>query len=236
MAKRSLSTKLKVGANAVVGLKSISGINLSAETIDATTLESDGGYREFIGGFKDGGEVSVSGNFEPSDTNGQIALYNAFEAGDPIAFSILFPSAMGAEWTFNGVVTGFSTGAELEGLVSFDATIKVSGQPSLGLSASADLTTLATSAGTLAPTFAATTYSYYVDATDKTSFTVTATLTTAEEIKLYVDGAYVEDLDSGVASAAIAIAGVGTIKKVTVIYKEAAKTRKMYEIIAHKTA
>lgn len=236
MPKRAIGTKLKIGANAVTGLKSIGGIQLTADTIDVTTLDSTGEYREFIGGFKDAGEVSASGNFEPGDTTGQAALLAAFESGAVTAFSILFPSAMGAEWSFNGVVTGFATNEDLEDVVTFDATIKVSGKPNLGLTASADLTTLATDAGTITPTYAGTTYSYYVDATSKTTFKVTATLTAAEKILLYVDGAFVEELTSGTASSSIAIAGVGTTKKCTIIYNEARKTRKTYEIIAHKTA
>ena len=49
----------------MAGLTSINGLELSADTIDVTTLDSDGGYREFIGGFKDAGEVSLEGFLNP---------------------------------------------------------------------------------------------------------------------------------------------------------------------------
>lgn len=137
MATRSLGTVLKIGkdvsATKIGGLTEIGGIELSADTLDNTTLESDGGYREFIGGFKDAGEVSLSGYLEINSSNGQKKMYDAFETGDVQDFAIEFPESIGAKWEFKGVVTGFSTGASLEDLISFGATIKVSGKPTLTL-------------------------------------------------------------------------------------------------------
>ena len=55
MAKeRALGTTLSIGEvpTLVAGLTSIGGLELSADTIDVTTLDSEDGYREFIGGFK----------------------------------------------------------------------------------------------------------------------------------------------------------------------------------------
>ena len=49
MATRSLGTVLKIGEIKVGGLTEIGGIELSADTLDTTTLDSDGGYRQFIG-------------------------------------------------------------------------------------------------------------------------------------------------------------------------------------------
>ncbi len=105
MAKHAFGTRLKIGANHIAGLTSVSGIDLTADTIDVTTLESADTYREFIQGMRDGGEVSVSGFFEPSDTNGQNQIFTLFNSGAVTAFSILFPSTLGAEWTFSGIVT-----------------------------------------------------------------------------------------------------------------------------------
>lgn len=129
---RALGTKLLLGTTAVAGLTSIGGLELSADTIDVTTLDSDGGYREFIGGFKDAGEVSVSGYFLPED-DGQALIYSAFESGIVQACKITFPASMGASWEFDAVVTGINTGAELEEAVSFEGTLKVSGKPTLVL-------------------------------------------------------------------------------------------------------
>lgn len=137
MAKRALGTKLQIGDVSpvtVAGLTSIGGLELSADTIDVTTLDSDGGYREFIGGFKDAGEVSLEGYLELEAGKGQKDLYDLFESGDTEDFIILFPDTIG-KWEFEGVVTGFSTGADLEDPLSFSCTIKVSGAPTLTVGA-----------------------------------------------------------------------------------------------------
>lgn len=137
MAERALGTKLLIGETTpveVAGLTSIGGLELSADTIDVTTLDSDGAYREFIGGFKDGGEVSLEGYFEPEEGKGQKELYDLFESGETTKFKIQFPNNI-ASWEFDGVVTGFSTGADLEDPLAFSCTIKVSGKPTLTVGA-----------------------------------------------------------------------------------------------------
>ena len=129
-AQRALGTSLKIGAAAgtkVAGLTSIGGIELTAETIDVTTLDSAGGYRDFIAGFKDAGEVSLEGFLESATGKGQKELYALLESGAVEDFTI--DLAGGAKWAFKGVVVGFSTGADLEDALSFSGSIKVSGKP-----------------------------------------------------------------------------------------------------------
>lgn len=233
MSERALGTSILINSNAIAGLTSINGVNLTAETLDATTMTSTGGYREFKGGFKDGGEVTIGGYFEPGDTDGQVAVYNAFEAGNAIPFSVIYPQ--GASWGFNGVVTGFSTSADLEDLIGFEATIKVSGKPSLNFSASTGLTNLALSGtgGTLSPAYAAGTRYYTFNGVTATKVSVTAT-GAGQTIKMFVDGAYVQDLASGAATD-VAIAAVGS-KKITIIANESDKAPKIYEIVVVKVS
>lgn len=139
MADRALGTKLQIGTTTpvnVAGLTSIGGLELSADTIDVTTLDSDGGYREFIAGFKDAGEVSVEGYLDTTTGNGQKEIYDLFESGATQSFVIKFPAETKTSWNFEGIVTGFSTGADLEDPLSFSATIKVSGKPTLTITES----------------------------------------------------------------------------------------------------
>ena len=125
MAKRALGTTLAIGSTTVGGLTSISGVEISADTIDVTTLDSTGGYREFIGGFKDGGEVTADGYLSDLGTTeaALVAKVGADEEECVISFS------NGATWTFDGVLTGFSTSADLEDAIGFSLTLKVSGPP-----------------------------------------------------------------------------------------------------------
>ena len=232
----SIGTKLKIGANSITELTSINGLDLTADTLEKTVLDSPDGGSEVIQGWKDGGEVSIGGYFNPADTNGQKAMKDLFDSGALTAYVILFPAVMGAEWDFNGIVTGFSTGVELEDGISFEATIKVSGKPSLGLTASGGLTALALTGagGALTPTFANDKYYYSFSGVTATSVTVTATAA-SHTLALYIDGVFSQWLTSASASLAIAMAAVGS-KKLTIVAYEAGKTQKLYEIIVVKTA
>jgi len=236
MPELGIGTKIKIGANAIADLKSINGVDMSADTLDTTTLNSEGGYREFIQGLKDAGEVSISGYLNASDSNGQIAIISAFDSGAKLAYSILFPSALGASWDFNGIVTGIKTGAEIEDFIPFEATIKISGKPALGLTASAGLSALSASGtgGTLTPSFNNGIYLYSFTGLTATSFTVTATAA-SHTLSLYVDGVFNQTLTSASASSAIAMAAVGS-KKITILAQESGKVAKTYEITAVKVS
>jgi predicted secreted protein len=134
-ATRALGTKLQKGATSpatIGGLTKIGGIEISADTQDITSLESEGGYREFIGTFKDGGEVPIEGFFNPDTASNQTGLQDSLDAGTADDWKILFPTTPAWEWDFKGVVTGFKVGdVETDGTINFATTIKVSGKPVL---------------------------------------------------------------------------------------------------------
>lgn len=235
-AKHGKGTTLKKGINVIAELTNIGGIKITGDTIDVTTLGSPDEYKEFIGGFKDGGEVAISGFFYPGDTDGQFAMKTALDASTLDAYTITFPTSMGATWTFNGIVTDWgSPGADVGGAILFEATIKISGKPVLGLTASAGLSALVLTGtgGVLSPAFANGTYYYTFSGVSATSITITPTAA-SHTIQLYIDEVYSQDIVSGSASAAIPLTlNVG--KKLTLVVYEAGKTQKQYEVIAVKT-
>lgn len=235
MAGSSIGTKLMVGNNSVSELTSINGLDLSADTIETTTLDGDG-WRTFAQGLKDAGESSISGFFNPGDTNGQIALKDAFDNGTLLPLKIVFPS-IGAEWSFQGVVTGISTGAEMEDNISYECTVKVSGKPSLGVTPSAGPTTIAISGtgGALAPAFNRNTAYYAYSGVTATSVSVTVTAA-GHNIALFVNGQYVQALQSGVASSPISLPSVGASANIIISVAEPGKAQRLYEVIAVKTA
>ncbi|MBQ3575065.1 MAG: hypothetical protein IJA26_05315, partial [Clostridia bacterium] len=76
------------GTQVTVGkLTSVGEIQPEAEEIDITTLDSEGGYREFMQGFRDSGEVELSGYHDAKDA-GQKAVREAFTAGKGGAFAV----------------------------------------------------------------------------------------------------------------------------------------------------
>lgn len=130
----SVGTALNVNGTKVGNLNSISGIEITADTIDVTDFDNTSGYREKLAGFKDGGEVTASG-FLNGDDEGQALCLTLLESGASASCTIVFPSTIGMTWSFTGVVTKFSTTADLEDAVKFDISIAVSGKPTLAASA-----------------------------------------------------------------------------------------------------
>jgi peptidoglycan/xylan/chitin deacetylase (PgdA/CDA1 family)/predicted secreted protein len=103
---------------------------LEAEPIEITPLDTDTGYRTYINGFKDSGEVKIEGNFV-TDSAGQRALKDVFESKTLSYFIINFPAEMVSSWDFRGVVVEYSVSVEADEAISFECKIKVSGQTSL---------------------------------------------------------------------------------------------------------
>ena len=131
MAKsNSVGTKLLVNKKAVGGLKTIGGVEISADSIDVTDLGNTDGYRESLPGFKDGGEVTVSG-FLDSEDEGQEECLTLMNSGEVVPCEIVFPAKIGKTWSFNAGVTKYATNADLEDAVAFETTLKVSGKPTL---------------------------------------------------------------------------------------------------------
>lgn len=127
----AMGTKLRKGATAIASLTSIDGVGVSSDSIETTALDNESGYRTFVTSLKDAGEVSLSGHFDFTAHNPLLA---DFEDGSVDTYTIEFPdvgTTTGTTWTFSAVVTGFSTSVELEDLISFEATLKVSGRPTL---------------------------------------------------------------------------------------------------------
>lgn len=124
-------TKLTVGGNAVAHLTKIGSPSIKWDTVESTALDTTDGFKQFLKTFAEGGEVSISGNFDFAD-DGQKAVIAAMAAGtDELECAIVFPAAIGAKWSFKASVSAFSNNAETAGIVTFEATLKVTGKPEL---------------------------------------------------------------------------------------------------------
>jgi hypothetical protein len=228
-----LSKGFKISAGGVnIGqLTKIGELVLTAEELESTTLEDL--FKTVEGGLRDGGDVAMEGFFDPSEA-GQLAMRN--KIGTIETFVVDFPPAMGGQWIFDGLIKEFGTNGELNTLVPFKATVKVSGEPTITFVSSNNLTGLSLSGtgGALSPAFAGSNYSYTFTGVSASSVTVTATLAGAS-LKLYVDDVYLQDLTSGSPSSAIPLT-INAGKKIKVLARESGKTQKAYEVIAVKTA
>lgn len=110
----------------VIGsLTSIGEISPDSEELDATCLDSSGGYREFLQGFKDSGELTLTGYLDP-EKPGQAQMVTLYGTGALGYFWVTFPDQ--ATVAFNAYVKSFTVGAaDVDGIVGFGTTLRVSG-------------------------------------------------------------------------------------------------------------
>lgn len=113
---------------------SIGGPSMSRDAVDVTHMDSEDGFREFLPGLKDAGEITVEGNFIPEHEshNAETGLLSEFYRDLRNKWKIEFPLSDGATyWIFEGVMTGFELDMPLDDKLSFTATVKVSGSPEM---------------------------------------------------------------------------------------------------------
>jgi predicted secreted protein len=110
--------------SAIAEVNSISGPNKSRATMDVTSLDSTGGYREFRASFRDPGEVQLSMNFTLATYT---LLNDDFEDESPRDYQIEFPDAGKTTFEFSGLVTAMGSAVPLDDKVTATVTIKITG-------------------------------------------------------------------------------------------------------------
>lgn len=118
----------------IAEVKDFSGPSLSRDAIEKTHHASPDMWREFLKGLKDGGEVTITVNYDPAEASHSFATGIVGDFTDDTTIStwtITFPDAAGTVWTFPGFVTDFEPAPDLEDMFTADVTIKVAGKPTL---------------------------------------------------------------------------------------------------------
>ena len=125
---------LKINGTTVAGVTNISGPGLTLETIDVTNHSSTSGWREHVGGLKDGGEVSLDIVYDPAEAthmNASGGLLYELDQGTSESFSLTFSDTGATVWSFTAFVTSFEpSGAVADGLTAA-VTLKITGVPTL---------------------------------------------------------------------------------------------------------
>lgn len=123
--------------DALAEINSISGPGFTRETIEVTSLDSTGGYKEFIAGLKDSGEVSFSMNF----TRSSLDLIKAdFESDTLGNYEIVLPDTEETSLEFEGLVTELPFTIPTTDKITMDVKIKISGEVTINSGASSGLT------------------------------------------------------------------------------------------------
>lgn len=112
----------------IAEVNSISLPNMSRGTHDVTSLDSTGGYKEFIGGFRDSGEVKIDLNFTEIGYND---LMEDFQTDSLIDYQIILPDTGATTLGFSAVCTAVGGTIPTDGKVTASATFKISGPVTL---------------------------------------------------------------------------------------------------------
>lgn len=110
----------------IAEVKSITGPNLSLETIDATHMTSPSGHREVLPSFKNSGEVGFDVNFLPG-VGTQQSLFTDWTNRTLRNFKLVFPDAGSTSWKFSAYVTALSISAPLDDVLGASITLTISG-------------------------------------------------------------------------------------------------------------
>lgn len=131
VATLGLGTELRISIASVFYpipyLGSITGPNESFDTVDTTTHSSISYYRDFIPGLKDGGEVTVEINWDPSEAT-HTALQAANSAAALTSFQLFWPGFdVDNLMDFDGYVTGLDRNSPIDAQITRPLTIKITG-------------------------------------------------------------------------------------------------------------
>lgn len=140
MAKYSaFGAVLKIGSTDVVGtatytaiaqVSNISGPSMQMDTIDVTTHDSTDGFREFVEGLVDPGEVTFDLVFDPDEATHDNAsggvLYELHQRTKK-AFSLDFTDSTATVVKFQAFVTSFEPSLSVDGAMTASLTLKLTG-------------------------------------------------------------------------------------------------------------
>jgi len=111
----------------IAEIRSITGPSMTRDTIDTTTLNTEGGYRTFMTGFRNPGTIALSMNYTRA---GYEALKDDFESDDLQNYRIVLPDDDETVLEFEGIVTEIPLTIP-EGLIAVDTVIQISGKVDL---------------------------------------------------------------------------------------------------------
>lgn len=133
-------TLLKAGNGAatevfttIAEVTNIGGPSLAMDPIDVTNMDSTNGWREFLGGLLDGGEVALTINYIPANAthNASNGLINDMENRTLRNFQLIFSDSGSTTFSFTALVTGFEIESATDAQIVAEVTLKISGQPTL---------------------------------------------------------------------------------------------------------
>jgi predicted secreted protein len=113
------------GFTAIAEINSIDGPNMTRATIDVTSLDSTGGYREFIASFRDAGQVVLNMNFT---RDGYDQMKDYYESSSSRNYQIVLTDTGATTFDFAAFVTDLGMAIPMDDKVTASVTLKITGQ------------------------------------------------------------------------------------------------------------
>jgi len=110
---------------ALAEVNSISGPSMTRDFIDVTSLDSTGGYREFITGFRDAGTIQLTMNFTRATFD---LMKTDFESSTAVSYEIVLSDSENTSLEFEGLVTEIPLEISADDKITASVTIKISGE------------------------------------------------------------------------------------------------------------
>lgn len=111
--------------DAIAEINSIEGPGMTRDVIDTTALDTTGGYRTFITGFRNAGTITLEMNFT---RDGYDTMKADFESDSEQQYELIFPDAATTSIEFFGLVTELPLSTPTDDKVTMTVVIQISGQ------------------------------------------------------------------------------------------------------------
>ena len=120
----------------VASVDSLVHSGLTRDVIEVTNLGSTDNWKEFAKGFKDGGEITIEGNYiqDNSTQDATTGVLSDFDNDDTnVSATITYPNGSGGSGTDTMplALTSFERTGTVNEKITFTATFKVMGKPTL---------------------------------------------------------------------------------------------------------
>jgi hypothetical protein len=219
-------------------MDTIGDIDMKADTVDVSTFNVANFFKKFKRSLIDTGEIPLTCNFDPTDTDGQMAFNTDFYAGTERNLVFRLPASTGAVVTIPCIPTGLALTIPKDNVLKSKYTVKPNGMPVLTITESAGLTTpffAVSDSGTISPNPANAELAYVLTfANGVASFTITPTAA-AGVIEITANGVS-QTVTSGVASSAITAPAADDFIDVTIKVTETNKAPVIYTLHCQRAA
>jgi hypothetical protein len=103
---------------------------ISRSDIEVTSHDSDSSSNEYIPGLREGGELSLTGNYIGTDTSGQVwAMVTNLDDGSANTFTLTLPNTEASTFVFEAYTKSYKVKADLKGALKLTLVLKITGLP-----------------------------------------------------------------------------------------------------------